>query len=261
MKEKKYYCLLLNGCFDTEYHYVSLDMHSVIKNVLRKKYTDLSTLEDDFMELDDKITINEDHWLVEGSFPVIAEEIDGKMIDCVSKKEIEKSQDGINYRGLSYRYKSKANPMMAELLLSILDEESIKRYIEEQSKIEEFLISIYDMNYPKKKYYNIYPNDSEEYINGIKFNERIIDLITQTPFYEEESNVITRNLGYDKKERTTYELILREIDNIDQEEYIKKIKQLLTANISRYNNYISLNKERDFWTRSDLKTKKRIKEK
>ena len=91
MKEKKYYCLLLNGCFDTEYHYVSLDMHSVIKNVLRKKYTDLSTLEDDFMELDDKITINEDHWLVEGSFPVIAEEIDGKV--KIAKVNVDENQD------------------------------------------------------------------------------------------------------------------------------------------------------------------------
>ena len=236
-------------------------MHSVIKNVLRKEYTELSTLEDDFMELDDKITINEDHWLVEGSFPVIAEEIDGKMIDCVSKKEIEKSVDGVNYRGLSYRYKSKANNKIAELLLSILDEESIKRYIEGQSKIEKLLVSIYDMNYPKKKYYNIQPNDSEQHINAIKVNEIIIDFITQEPFYEEGTNVITRYLSYDKKERTTYELIINQVEDINKEEHIENIKQLLTNNISRYNNYISLNKERDFWTRTDLKTKKRTKKK
>ena len=268
MKEKKYYCLLLNGCFDKEYHYVSRETHSIIKNVLRKEYTDLSTLEEDFMELDDKITINEDHWLVEGSFPVIAEEIDGKMIDCVSKKEIGKSVDGVNYRGLSYRYASETNHKMTELLLSILDEESIKRYIEGQSKIEEFLVSIYDMNYPKKKYYSIYPNDTTVLVNAIKINEKLVDLITLEPFYKEKPNVITRNLTFEKKERITCDLakkILKKykdfIDNVYKEEYIENIHQLQTANISRYNTYISLNKDRDFWTRTDLKTKKRIKKK
>lgn len=268
MKEKKYYCLLLNGCFDKEYHYISLGMHSVIKGVLRKEYTDLSTLEEDFMELDDTITINEDHWLVEGAFPVIAEEIDGKMIDCVSKKEIGKSVDGVNYRGLSYRYASETNLKMTELLLSILDKKSIERYIEKQSKIEEFLISIYDMNYPKKKYYSIYPNDTTVLVSAIKINERLVDFITLEPFYEEKPNVITRNLTFVKKELIPYESTKKTleqyknfIEDVYKEEYIQNINQLKTTNISRYNNYISLNKDRDFWSRIDLKTKKKIKKK
>ena len=44
MKEKKYYCLMLSDCYDIAYHYVSLGLHSVMKNVLRKDYTDLSTV-------------------------------------------------------------------------------------------------------------------------------------------------------------------------------------------------------------------------
>ena len=66
MEEKIYYCLVLSGCYDTVNHYICSKEHSVMKNVLRKEYTDLTHLEEDFMEYDDTITIQEDNWLVEG---------------------------------------------------------------------------------------------------------------------------------------------------------------------------------------------------
>ena len=56
MEKKKIYCLILNGCLDVTTHPVALEPFSVMRDVLRKEYTNIETIEEDFMELDNKIT-------------------------------------------------------------------------------------------------------------------------------------------------------------------------------------------------------------
>ena len=50
MEKKKIYCLILNGCLDVTTHPVALEPFSVMRDVLRKEYTNLETIEEDFME-------------------------------------------------------------------------------------------------------------------------------------------------------------------------------------------------------------------
>ena len=72
MKEK-YYCLLLNNHNDTVKHHVSNNEKvSVIRGVIQREVKDLYNLEAAFMDLDEKVTINDNSWFVEGSFPIIA---------------------------------------------------------------------------------------------------------------------------------------------------------------------------------------------
>ena len=85
---ERYYCLLLNNYHYTIRHYVADGEISAIRGVLSSKCQELYDLEGYFMELDDVIIIGEDGWLVEGSFPIIAKEIDGHMYDILTNDEI-----------------------------------------------------------------------------------------------------------------------------------------------------------------------------
>ncbi|MCI6847680.1 MAG: hypothetical protein MR835_02395, partial [Erysipelotrichaceae bacterium] len=102
MKEK-YYCLLLNNHNDTVKHHVSNNEKvSVIRGVIQREIKDLYNHEEIFMELDDKITVNDNSWFIEGSFPIIATRLkDGVMIDAISGNVIIYSEDP-NVPCLSY---------------------------------------------------------------------------------------------------------------------------------------------------------------
>ena len=264
MEEKKYYCLVLSGCYDTVNHYICSKEHSVMKNVLRKEYTDLTHLEEDFMEYDDTITIQEDNWLVEGSFPVIAYEKDGKMIDCISHKIIYSSNDPHALTGLNYKDKSLARKEMVELLLNILDEESKERYIKEQNKLEEYLLSTYSMNYPHKKYYFL--DIGVEFpvlISAVKINDTMLDMLTLKPIIEAKENLITSKLTYHKAIRTNLESINNDImhnirDN-KMADYVSSIDETIISSSKRYNNYRSLNKDKEFNTELNYTSSHKVK--
>lgn len=254
MEGKKYYCLVLSGCYDKVYHYVCKDEHSVMKNVLRKEYTDLSHLEEDFMEYDDTITIKDDHWLVEGALPVIAYEKEGKMIDCISNKIIYPSDAKHALSSLNYTKKSIARKEMVELLLSLIDEESKNRYIKEQNKLEEYLLSTYSMNYPHKKYYFLDIGvESPVIISAVKINDTMLDMLTLKPVVKAEENLITSKLTYQKAIRTNLESVNNDIvhnirDN-KMAEYVSAIDETITLSSANYNKYRSLNKDTTFQTR------------
>lgn len=257
---KEYYCLLLNGCFDKDYHYVANGPHSVMKGVLKKELSSLDTIEEDFMCLDDTITIKENSWLVEGSFPVIATLENGIMIDCVSHKEIKYSKNAIEVPGLSYRQKVPANKAMAILLLNLIDEESQKRYCQVQGKVEKLLKEMYNTHLPNAKnknsveivYLNTnYQDTSANYIKAGKMDEYVFDLETFNPLYKENPNSITKYMTYleeaNGSEKDFLTATTEDIVNMHQE------------SIRNYNNYIYCNKNKKFSERISQSLVKRRK--
>lgn len=265
MEKKKIYCLILNGCLDVTTHPVALEPFSVMRDVLRKEYTNLETIEEDFMELDNKITIGNTCWLVEGSFPVFAYEIAGKLYDCVTCKETKYSSKNIEVRGLSYEKLIPVAPRMADYMLRKLeqDEEAINRYVERITSLEEFLMSVYDGYYPKYKYYRLNPNNYNygvmPPINARIVNGTMIDLITKTPLYKIKENEITHDLSYRSSEKITEEnawynvdWLRRTPDTDDIIAYQDGINEAKKNNIRRYNNYKTSNKDKNFDERVEL---------
>lgn len=254
MKEKKYYCLMLRNCYDTAYHYVSLGLHSVMKNVLRKEYTDLSTVKDDFMELDDTITEEKDRWIVEGSFPVIAIEIsEGIMIDCVSGLIISSPEKALNNE-LVYLKRTKADTKMAELLLSLINEESKERYYQEQIKLIDFCQSNYEEDTPISITHVTHVTSSQKknlIIGVVKMGNMMISYETGTPLYPKKENTITKHLTYDIVK--TKDILKKGPINIAKMPDINAIKE---ESIKLYNNYIDDNKDKPL---DKVSTKKKIK--
>lgn len=253
MKEKKYYCLMLSDCYDIAYHYVSLGLHSVMKNVLRKEYTDLSTVKEDFMDLDDTITVEKDHWLVEGSFPVIATEVsEGIMVDCVSGLIIAAPDKAINNE-LIYVKRTKADPKMAELLLSLIDKESEERYYQEQVKLIDFCAAKYGEKTPvsltrvRSKFGN------KLMVGVVEMGDLKVSYETGTCLYPAKENTITKHLTYTHegiKEEDILESGYINIARIPDFTFIKN------ESIKSYNNYIEENKDKTF---KEISSKKKIK--
>ena len=251
MKEKKYYCLMLRNCYDTAYHYVSLGLHSVMKNVLRKEYTDLSTVKDDFMELDDTITEEKDHWLVEGSFPVIATEVaKGIMIDCVSGLIIASPEQARNNE-LVYLKKTKADTRMAELLLSLIDKDSEERYYQEEIKLINFCKANYGEDIPVTVTHVTSNKNNNLIIGVVKMNGMMVSYETGTPLYPAKENTITKHLTYNTVK--TKDILKKGSINIAKIPDINSIKE---ESIKQYNNYIQENIDKPF---KETPIKKKIK--
>ena len=81
MEEKKYYCVKLNGYNNKNSYYGLTKKNTLLDGVLKKEYSklDKDNLDYDFLSLDSKVTSFKNSFLVEGFFPVIAEEVDGKL--------------------------------------------------------------------------------------------------------------------------------------------------------------------------------------
>lgn len=242
-KTKEYYCLLLNNCSDVSIHYLTLNEHSIIKNVLKKEYQELNKdlLFRDFLELDDKITYEKNSYLVEGSFPVIAECINGEMIDIITKKIIIYSEDG-NTKELSYKSKSKAFEPIVKAMLQILDKQSLIRYIQGINKIAKN-----SQEKIKETEYYLLTVDNFKVCAMLvdKDNMKMIDLITRKVIYPKLPATVIHNLTYDNKEPYTEDEVIQFLSNLDEEagnNYIAIIKEIETSSICKYNNYINLEK-------------------
>lgn len=272
MEKKKIYCLMLNGCIDTTIHPVAQEPFSVMRDVLRKEYTNLEKIEEDFMDLDEKITIANTCWQVEGCFPVFVYEQDNKYYDCVTGKEIKYSSKNVDVRGLSYERIIPVFDKMASFMLRELekDEEAVDRYIERLNTLEEFLNNAYDGNYANYNYYRLSPNEHNygilPPINAKIVNGTMIDLVTKTPIYKAKENELVYNLSYRSSEKITEDNAWYEVDWLKRSKdktaitaYQEGIKEAKQLNIKRYNDYKEFNKDKNFDERVELtpKCKKR----
>ena len=84
------------------------------------------------------------------------------------------------------------------------------------------------------------------------------DIITNTLIEKAEPNVITRNIEYYDIKKANPEFVEMQIKelNYNNEErnlYLKNMKQLVKDEGRKYNNYISINRDRTFDTK--VKTK------
>lgn len=257
----KYYVLLLNNCYDKDNHYLERNLFSVIPNVLKKELTDLSNIEEEFLGLDDTITIGKNSWIVKGSFPVFAVEADGKLFDIITFNEIKYSKDGKDTKGLTYKNKFELQDTgikMMQMMLEILDEEAIERYIKGLNKIERNLL-----DNSKSKNYMLVPNDNGLYtplLLAQEIDDQLIDTITGEKIYPASENIVTRRLNYTQKTRindsTTKTLAI--INKSQTEEYTKSVEKARLNSIRRYNDYISMNKEKEFDTKIELTKKNKV---
>lgn len=257
MKEK-YYCLLLNNHKDTARHYVSNgEQASVIRGVIQREVKDFYNLEAAFMDFDEKVTINDNSWFVEGSFPIIARKLkEDIMVDATSGNIIIFSEDP-DISCLSYSKAIEAYQWMAELMLDSISEESKQIYIHKLAK--ELACN---KTKQRSNYYCLrisVPEVQEPtIIYAKKENGAMYDIVTSTLIEPAEPNVITRNIKYCDIQKANPEFVEMQIKelNYNKEErnlYVKNMKQLVKDEERKYNNYISINRDRTFDTK--VKTK------
>lgn len=241
----KYYTLILNNCYDTDIHYVSTKRFSCIPGVLEKKYTRLENVKEEFMELDDTIELQDDGWVVKGSFPVFGVMENDIMYDVITGKEIKYSDENIS--GLSYREKNVANLEMLLLLLTLLDEDSKKRYEEGLNLIE--------FSQEKEESYN-YTIVNNNKLTPSKLitrtiNNQEIEIITGEKIYkisnDKKHDIITTRLSYIDKTPADKDIAMElQACILYKSTYLKRLSKEKNEAIRKYNNYLILNNDRNY---------------
>jgi len=244
MEVKKYYCLRLNKCQDTQIHYITQGEHSIIKDAIQKEYQTLEkeTIINDLIELDDTIIKKEDGYLIKGGIPIIAIPTgnEDEMQDVLTGKIIKFSESNFT-KELSYNEKIPASNPMVRLILNILNKEDLNRYIEGLNKIANNSNKITEV-----KYYALTLNNSDNFISYAKeYNGQMQDILTEKIIYNVSNTDVTSYLSYEeKKELSKEEIIefLKSLNYDNSEEYINELAKIETASIRRYNNSISMGK-------------------
>ena len=259
---KEYYCLVLNNCYEKNVHWVCLNSFSVFPNIIIKDISDLDMLESEFMNLDDTIVINENGYHVLGSFPIFGEILDdGKMHDVITGKIIQYAKNPKEASGISYNAKYRANRMITEELLTLIDEESKKRYIECLTNLETYSKRVFHSANKNEKYFALKLNNAPLTPNPIiakELNGEMIDVITKEKINLLASQkIITSKLStsiYTIREISKETAIKYQISIINDgvTKCIDYIADAKNNSISLYNSYVSLNKD-------IIKAKKRTK--
>lgn len=259
---KEYYCLVLNNCYEKGVHWVCLNHFSVFPNIIKKDLTDLDLIESELMGLDDTIASNEETYHILGSFPIFGEILaDGKMHDVITGKVIPYAKRAKEANGLSYNAKYKANRMMVEELLTLLDDESKKRYVQSMDNLESYSNKVFHNANNGEKYFSLKLNNAPLTPNPIiakEINGEIIDVITKEKInLLATTNIITSKLSarvYTIREISEETAIKYQISIIDAgiTKYINYINDAKNNSISGYNRYVSLNKDH-------IKVKRKIK--
>ena len=120
------------------------------------------------------------------------------------------------------------------------------------------------MNYPHKKYYFL--DIGVEFpvlISAVKINDTMLDMLTLKPIIEAKENLITSKLTYHKAIRTNLESINNDImhnirDN-KMADYVSSIDETIISSSKRYNNYRSLNKDKEFNTELNYTSSHKVK--
>lgn len=259
---KEYYCLVLNNCYEKSVHWVCLNKFSVFSNIIVKDIADLDMLESEFMDLHDTILSNENAYHVLGSFPVFGEILaDGKMHDAITGKVIPYAKNGKEANGVSYNAKYKANRMMTEELLTLIDEESKKRYVQSLTDLDEYSKRVFHRVNNGEEYLTLKLNNAPLTPNPIiakEVNGLMVDVITKEKISLLTSDkIITSKLSanvyttrrINEETAIKYQISVIE-DGVDK--YINYITDAKNNSISGFNSYISLNKE-------NLKVKRKVK--
>lgn len=120
------------------------------------------------------------------------------------------------------------------------------------------------MNYPHKKYYFLDIGiEFPVLISAVKINDTMLDMLTLKPIIEAKENLITSKLTYHKAIRTNLESINNDImhnirDN-KMADYVSSIDETIISSSKRYNNYRSLNKDKEFNTELNYTSSHKVK--
>ena len=250
---KEYYCLVLNNCYEKGVHWVCLNHFSVFPNIIKKDLTDLDLIESEFMGLDDTIASNEETYHILGSFPIFGEILaDGKMHDVITGKVIPYAKSAKEANGLSYNAKYKANRMMVEELLTLIDDESKKRYVQSLADLDKYSKRVFHGADNKEAYFTLKLNNAPLTPNPIIVKETngvMVDVITKEEISLLASDkTITSKLSasvYTVRKINEETAIKYQISIIDDgiTKYIDYITDAKNNSISGYNRYVSLNKD------------------
>lgn len=253
----KYYCVLLEGYYETEPTLASGNLCSHIPDILKKEYSevDIETLRDDFLLQDNRIVERENSWLVFGSFPIILEEKDGKLYDVITNTPFKKydrknplSNNLLNT--IYYREIYPATSLTVRELLASLDEESISRYKSSINAIKHnYQVKLHDLEKPR--YYHLELTDTkpmDKYKHPV-YAEQIggcmVDIVTNTPIYCSESHGIKSHITYETATPVSKFATLTFLDTITCHPailsgHIKFIEEEKHKAATNYNNYISV---------------------
>ena len=250
---KEYYCLVLNNCYEKSVHWVCLNSFSIFPNIIEKDLADLNMLESEFMDLHDTIVDKENTYHVLGSFPVFGEILaDGKMHDVITGKVIPYAKNSKEANGISYNARYKADRMMTEELLTLIDEDSKKRYIQSLTDLDTYSKRVFHGADNKKEYFALKLNNAPLTPNPIiakEVNGVMVDVITKEKIsLLANDKIITSKLStsvytirkINEETAIKYQISVIE-DGIDK--YIDYITDAKNNSISGYNRYVSLNKD------------------
>ena len=100
-------------------------------------------------------------------------------------------------------------------------------------------------------------------ISAVKINDTMLDMLTLKPIIEAKENLITSKLTYHKAIRTNLESINNDImhnirDN-KMADYVSSIDETIISSSKRYNNYRSLNKDKEFNTELNYTSSHKVK--
>lgn len=250
---KEYYCLVLNNCNEKSVHWVCTNNFSVFPNIIKKDIDDLDMLESEFMDLDDTIVEKENAYHVLGSFPIFGEILDdGKMHDVITGKIIPYAKNKKEANGISYNVKYKANRMMVEELLTLIDEESKKRYVQSFNDLDKYSKRVFHGANKQEEYFAIKLNNAPLTPNPIiakEVNGVMIDVITKEKIsLLADSQIITSKLStsvYTVKKINEETAVKYQVGIITDgvAKYIDYITDAKNNSIYGYNRYVSLNKD------------------
>lgn len=249
------YVLLLNNCYDTrENDQICQHKYSVLRGVLEKEYTDFSTLDQDMLGLDDSITIGLNSWLVSGSFPVIAEEHHGEMINCATGRTISYDKDGFNTLGLSYCEKYPISNVMASMLLNMLgrDYEAVKRYHDKEEALEDYALSNQLNQNKRNKIYGVFIDTDEEEKPVIisKDGKNYVEIVSGKTIYQSRKDEISSNITFSIMFRLKGRTGLVKIAENSLEETLVKMDEFERLAKYEYQNYKFKNAKKTFATRT-----------
>ena len=223
MEEKKYYCVKLNGYNNKNNYYGLTKKNTLLDGVLKKEYSklDKDNLDYDFLSLDSKVTSFKNSFLVEGFFPVIAEEVDGKLYDVITLEEIPLVKVSSNEFG--YTSKEEISIYYVNLLLSLLDEDSRKRYTQAFNELK-------STDFINIENYSVSVNNEELY--AVKVGDKLYEKFTGNPLYEERSNEVNYGITYD-------DIVKSDGISFISDDYINKVNSMSKHSHKKYNIFVS----------------------